>query len=132
MALTAPRDTKTREPKHRVVTVASGATCYQGGIVTLDGATAKPGATATGRVAIGIATHTATAGEKLRVERGCYRFDNSEDSDAITVADIGSECWIVNDHQVAKTGAVVEGAATRSKAGRVFDVDAGGVWVEIG
>ena len=47
-------------------------------------------------------------------------------ADAITLADIGKDCFIVDDQTVAKT----DGAGTRSRAGRVFDVDADGVWVD--
>lgn len=45
--------------------------------------------------------------------------------DAIALADIGSDCYIVDDQTVAKTS----GSATRSVAGKIFDVDAAGVWV---
>ena len=40
--------------------------------------------------------------------------------------DIGSDCYIVDDQTVAKTS----GTNTRSVAGKVFDVDADGVWVD--
>jgi len=46
----------------------------------------------------------------------------------IAAAEIGTYCYIVDDQTVAKT----DGTATRSSAGKVFDVDAQGVWVEIG
>ena len=39
---------------------------------------------------------------------------------------MGSDCYIVDDQTVAKTN----GGATRCVAGKVWDVDAEGVWVE--
>ena len=53
-------------------------------------------------------------------------FANSAAADAITLADIGADCYIVDDQTVAKTSAT----NTRSVAGKVFDVDAEGVWVD--
>ncbi|MBN9471674.1 MAG: hypothetical protein ABS35_19590 [Kaistia sp. SCN 65-12] len=89
------------------------------------------GATATGSVGVGRAEERKTGGanagdEKLRVRPGIYRFKNSTSADAITVAEIGDVCFIVDDEQVAKTN----GTNTRSPAGFVRDVDAQGVWVE--
>jgi hypothetical protein len=60
------------------------------------------------------------------VKRGTFRFANSSAGDLITLADIGSDCYGVDDQTVAKTN----GTNTRSVAGRVYDVDADGVWVE--
>ena len=51
---------------------------------------------------------------------------DEESADAITLADVGSDCYIVDDQTVAKTN----GTNTRSVAGKVFDVDADGVWVD--
>ena len=45
---------------------------------------------------------------------------------SVQVPDIGKDCFIVDDQTVAKTN----GANTRSRAGKVFDVDADGVWVD--
>jgi hypothetical protein len=60
------------------------------------------------------------------IEKGIFHFANSADTDEITTADIGSNCYIVDDQTVAKT----DGTGTRSIAGEVFDVDAQGVWVD--
>ena len=62
----------------------------------------------------------------MRVSVRPSQFANSAATDAITLADIGKDCFIVDDQTVAKT----DGSGTRSRAGRVFDVDADGVWVE--
>lgn len=68
----------------------------------------------------------------VQVRTGVFRFANSADTDEITLADVGADAWIVDDQTVAKTGAVVESNPTRSKAGRIVDVDTHGVWVSIG
>jgi hypothetical protein len=59
------------------------------------------------------------------VRKGVFRFANSTGGDEITRADIGGNCYIVDDQTVAKT----DGTGARSVAGKVFDVDSGGVWV---
>ena len=51
---------------------------------------------------------------------------NSAAADQITAADIGNDCYGVDDQTVAKTN----GANTRSVAGKIYDVDAQGVWVK--
>jgi hypothetical protein len=66
--------------------------------------------------------------KKARVKRGIFRFANSTASDAITIADKGATCFIVDDQTVAKT----DGSASRSVAGVITDVDSAGVWVYVG
>ena len=44
----------------------------------------------------------------------------------IAAADIGNNCYVVDDQTVAKTN----GTNSRSVAGKVHDVDAIGVWVD--
>ncbi|WDR00743.1 hypothetical protein PSC71_08345 [Devosia sp. J2-20] len=61
-----------------------------------------------------------------RVSAGIHRFANSAGDDLITTADIGRECYGVDDQTVAKT----LGNGARSVAGIVYDVDANGVWVD--
>ena len=61
------------------------------------------------------------------VRRGTFRFLNSSAGDLIALSDIGASCYIVDDQTVAKTN----GGTTRSVAGKIRDVDADGVWVEI-
>ncbi|MDD5028897.1 MAG: hypothetical protein PHH58_05240, partial [Rhodoferax sp.] len=92
---------------------------------------AVPGATATTLKAAGVAEQRAdnSAGAdgdiRVRVRKGPHVFANSASTDAIALTDIGADCYIVDDQTVAKTS----GTNTRSVAGKVFDVDAGGVWV---
>ena len=54
-----------------------------------------------------------------------FKFANLA-ADLVTQADIGKTCYIADDQTVAKTN----GTNTRSVAGKVFDVDADGVWVD--
>jgi hypothetical protein len=87
------------------------------------------GATATGSFGAGRAEKkgsSTTAGVTTqRFRTGVFRFKNSTAGDLITVADIGTVCYVVDDEQVAKTSAT----STRSPAGIVDQVDALGVWV---
>lgn len=107
---------------------------FEGALVCLNATGyATPGAVATTLVADGIALSTVdnTAGAdgdlSVEVAKGTYRFANSASTDAITKAEIGDDCYIVDDQTVAKTS----GTNTRSIAGKIVDVDAQGVWVKI-
>ena len=131
-ALTKDRDTRERPGALRAPGVAAGAKIFAGSLVVLDGGYAKPGATATGLVAIGRAeemvdnTSGGNGDVTVTVKRGVFRFANSAAAEAITAAEIGSDCYVVDDQTVAKTS----DTNTRSVAGTVHDVDADGVWVE--
>lgn len=62
---------------------------------------------------------------------GVYHLENSAGADEITQAEVGDNCYIVNDETVAKTDAT----GTRSVAGRVVAVCSpvtDGVWVRLG
>lgn len=133
-ALTADRNTKERENKVYHFGVKAAAKIYAGSIVCLDAAgKAVKGAVATTLKTVGRAEEQAdnTSGAddaiKVKVARGCFRFLNSAAGDAIALADVGANCYVVDDQTVAKT----DGTGTRSVAGKIRDVDADGVWVEI-
>ena len=108
--------------------VKANTTIYQGALIMLDGANAVPATTATGKTIIGIATATAKSGEVVEFEVGVFDFENSSGADAITKAQIGSDCYVVDDQTVAKTN----GTNTRSVAGKVFDVTDGKVLIKVG
>lgn len=134
-ALTEPRSTPKRNGDRVRRAVVAGAKIYQGALVALNAAGyATPGATATTLVADGLALETvdntdgASGAVGVELEKGTYRFANSAAADAITAAEIGDDCYIVDDQTVAKTS----GSNTRSIAGKIVDVDAQGVWVRIG
>lgn len=133
-AATADRNTPRVDGVEFAYDVDAAKKIYAGTIVALDtadGNRAKPGATATTLIAVGIAQEQADnsagadAAIKVKVRRGVFRLGNSSAGDAITLADIGADCYIVDDQTVAKTS----GSSTRSIAGKVVNVDSDGVWV---
>ena len=77
-------------------------------------------------VILGRAENSAVAGEKVVAKKGCFLFENGEGSEALTVADIGKDCYIVDDQTVGKIG-----GTNKIKAGKVIDVTADGVAVLI-
>ncbi|WP_457571302.1 hypothetical protein [Desulfovulcanus sp.] len=134
MALTTDRNTPEIAPNLslvRVFPVAADVKIFMGALVSLDGTGyIKPGRTETGVRGLGIAMETidntggAEGDQTIPIKSGIFRFDNSE-TDPVSRADIGKDCYIVDDEMVART----DGGATRSVAGKVFDVDEYGVWV---
>ena len=132
-ALAADRNTPVRSGTDFVRPVAATTIIFAGSLVCLNAAgNAVPGSTATTLVADGRAEEyvdnsAGAIGDKtVRVRKGVFRFANSASGDAITKAEIGDDCYIVDDQTVAKT----DGTSTRSKAGKIVDVDAQGVWVK--
>lgn len=133
MALTAPRKTDEVEGVLREIGVAAGVNIHQGALVVLDAGYAKPGVTEVGAIALGRAEKPADNSAGLAgavtvaIKRGVFLFVNSG-ADPVVAADIGVDCFIVDDETVAKTN----GTGTRSKAGTVYALEGtGGVWVEI-
>ncbi|MGA7673537.1 MAG: hypothetical protein WCA78_00650 [Rhizomicrobium sp.] len=122
--------------------MTSGKVAFAGAIACLSATGfATPGDTATTLIAVGRFEHgfdnsgggdggadPTTGKTKVRVRAGVFRYANSADADAITAAEIGDNCYIVDDQTVAKTN----GGTTRSIAGRIVDVDDLGVWVALG
>lgn len=133
-ALAADRNTPFRKGDDFEFPVAAATKIYAGSIVGFNAgaAYASPGVTSATFKAAGVAVEHAdnsagAAGDiRVKVRRGVWRFANSADGDAITLADVGADCYVVDDQTVAKTS----GTGTRSVAGKVRDVDANGVWVE--
>ena len=130
-ALAADRNTPERAGDQFVYPVAATTLIYAGSIVMLNAAgDATKGATATGQICVGRAeqqvNNTGAAGAAtISVSKGVFRWANSAAGDAITKAEIGDNCYIVDDQTVAKT----DGTSTRSVAGKIVDVDSSGVWV---
>lgn len=131
MALTKAKNYSSRGSTRFTFPMASGETIHKGAIVVLDGGLAKAAITALSLVAIGIAENGvkndgANGDTRVNIRKDeLYPFAN-EVSDPITLADVGSDCFIVDDETVAKT----DGTGTRSVAGIIRDVDADGVWVQ--
>ncbi|MFZ5483490.1 MAG: hypothetical protein ACOZB0_04595 [Pseudomonadota bacterium] len=131
-ALTQARNTPERTGDVYGHPVKASTTIHQGSLVVLDAGYAAPGRAALNLVAIGRAEESATAvsagDASVRVKRGVFKFANSASADLIAQADVGADCYIVDDQTVAKTN----GSSTRSRAGKIVAVDADGVWVQIG
>lgn len=133
VALTAARNTPAREGDIREEPVKAASRIYQGGMVQIDatGYAVKASATVA-NVTIGRAEAAAdnTAGANgdilVKARRGIFRYGNSAAGDLIARTEIGKTVYVVDDQTVAKT----DSTGTRPAAGRCFDVDAAGVWVE--
>ncbi|ALG75057.1 bacteriophage protein [Azospirillum thiophilum] len=134
-ALTNDRNTPERSGgfTHLERDLAASTTIFAGSMVAQNAAGAAVPAAATNTLTVlGRAAHRAstaagsTLPDKVRIDRGTFRFANSTSTDAITIADYGKPCYAVDDQTVAKT----DNSAARPKAGIIRDVDALGVWVE--
>lgn len=130
-AATADRDTQRRPGTHFSFPVKGGTKIFAGTLVCLVAGLATKGASG---ACVGVAQETVdnTSGVdgavSVPVRRGeLWRFDNSAAADQITLADVGSDAYIVDDSTVAKTN----GSGTRSVAGKIRDVDSQGVWVAL-
>lgn len=134
VALTSDRNTPERVGDLRAGLMAANVRIFAGALImrTAEGHLA-PGATATGAVDAGradiAADNTDGAAGAVTVDwrKGIFRVNNSAGDDLISLADIGTLCFIVDDNTVART----DGSGTRSPAGVVEDVDAIGVWVRL-
>lgn len=138
-ALAAARDTKESVVVANVSPleygVDGGSILYTGALIVFNAlGYLAPGATATGLIAAGRAEKTvdnsagADGAVTGKVKPGVFRYGNSAAADAITIAEIGDTCYIVDDQTVAKT----DGTGTRSAAGKIVNVDSAGVWVAVG
>lgn len=133
-ALSAPRNTLERTGVDLALPAAADKLFYAGSLVCRDASgRATPGAVATTLLGVGVAEKTvdnvggAAGAVSVPIKKGIFRFANSAAGDAIAAADIGASCYVVDDQTVAKTHAT----NTRSVAGKIFDVDATGVWVDL-
>ena len=131
-ALAKDRNTPERDGKFLVRDAAAAKKFFAGSLVALDASgNATPGAVATTLIGAGrcdeyVDNSAGAAGDvEVKIRKGTFRFGNSAAADEITAAEIGDDCYIVDDQTVAKT----DGTATRSVAGKIADVDSDGVWV---
>lgn len=134
VALTQDRNTPIYLDDMRSQPMAAATKIFAGSIVMRNAAGYMiKGATAVGSFAVGRAEDQAdnSAGAlgalNVRYRPGVFQYANSSAGDLITQADVGTKCWVVDDQTVAKTN----GTATRSPAGIVEGVDAGGVWIRL-
>lgn len=134
-ALTTERDTKkmgsATVPDLLELPVKASTKCIQGGIAVLDAGVLAPGRTALSLIACGVFEKTAdnssgaTGAINAKVRQGVFKFANNGGS--ITQAAVGSDCFIVDDQTVDATN----GGSTRSRAGKVVQLDSDGVWVQM-
>lgn len=132
-ALTAARNTPERSGDERSIPLAADAKVFAGGMVQVNASDLGVAASATAaNVTVGRAEETvdntggANGAVSVRVRVGIFRFANSAAGDAISRNDIGKTVYVVDDQTVALT----DNAGARPAAGKCFDVDAQGVWVE--
>lgn len=135
MALSAARDTKTRNIKDKVyIPLKANAVVYQGGMVAVDatGYGVDAGASTAYQVVL-IATESVdnTGGSSGAVGVNCYEaeayFANSSTS-ACDQTCLGNHVYVEDDQTLAKTNET----STLSVAGRCTGFDSGGVWVRLG
>lgn len=133
-ALTKARSTRKKHGGTNSRRVKASAQIWAGALVCLDAnGFLVPGSTSTTLKADGRASESVKGGAtdgavSCTVDAGVFDFVNSAAADQITLADIGTDCFIVDDQTVAKTN----GGNTRSVAGRVVDVEGTVVWVAVG
>lgn len=114
--------------------VAAGVVIYYGAMVAVDSSGyARPARTSTTDTVIGynwndrVDNSTGSAGAKqvtVRSDRLAL-VGNSSAGDAIVAADVGDDCYAVDDQTVAKTN----GTNTRVRAGKIYSVTSDGVFV---
>ena len=134
MALTADRNTPHRDGEIIVVPVAANVKIFAGAIVAANATGyATKGATATTLTYLGRAdeyvdnTGGADGAKTIQVRRGkAFKWKNSA-GDAVTQAELGKTCYIVDDETVSKSNA---GGNIQSPCGKVVGIDSDGVWVQ--
>jgi len=131
MALTVDRPTPRRTGDLIVRPAAASKKFYAGAIVAIDASgNATPGATATdikgaGRCREQVDNSSGLAGAlNVEIEKGIFHFANSS-TDPVVAGDIAGDCYIVDDQTVSHTD------TSQSVAGKVFDLDTLGVWVDM-
>lgn len=117
-------------PARRTVPVKAATKIYKGALVAIDssGNAMPAGLLAGGTVRpVGVAQHTsdnsagAAGAVKVECAPGVFQFNN-QGGDLVTAADVGADCYIVDDNTVAKTSAT----NTRAVAGKVQSVESDG------
>ncbi|MDQ0454648.1 hypothetical protein [Rhizobium paknamense] len=131
-ALTIDRNTPQRSGDNRNFPVKGATTLFAGSMVALsENGFLVPASTLANLKVVGrnerrIVNQGADGDQRADVKAGIFRFENSTGGDAITLVDIGSDCFAVDDQTVARTS----NSSARPVAGTIFDVDDDGVWVK--
>jgi len=131
VALTKDRNTASRQGDHLARPIAAAAICFAGGIGAVNAtgyavpASNTAGLKVLGRIEKTVDNTGGIAGAlNVSMKRGVFHYANSITA-PLTVADIGGIALVEDDATVAKT------ATANIQAGKVIDIDANGVWVEI-
>lgn len=123
-AFAAERDTPERSGD--VVGLTAGGTVYAGEMVCVwSNSLAYAAADTSGYAVVGRAENTVAAGDVVMVKRGVFRWANKG---SFADKDIGSLCYVHTNTAYSVTTAAI--ASADVKAGRIVDVDTGGVWVD--
>jgi len=134
-ALTADRATPRRDGATINVGVAATTKIYAGAMIAINASEyAVPAAASIANAVIGRAEEyvdnsAGTDGAKtITIGTGIYRYANhSGIGNAISDNDIGKPCYALDDQTVSLSSS----DSTRPIAGRVFDVESAGVWVDM-
>ena len=132
------RKTNYRPGVYQVLLMEANTTIEAGNVAAINaGGYAVQASEAAGLVAVGVAEETVVSGagehRMIKVRCGIFLLDNST-ADPVAATDVMKACYLIDGATVAKgNGAATEGgAAARSKAGTVFELEDGQVWVKIG
>lgn len=129
---------KARSGDHLNLPVKANSQILRGCVTMLVGAVVANAAAAASRAeldtiqVLGLAVDSVLGGGsdgdvRAQIENHqAYCLANSAGGDEITAADIGELCFLADNQTVAKT----IGAGLRPIAGKIVDVDTGGVWVD--
>ena len=135
-ALTSARSTWSRKIPIISLPMPSGQTCYVGSMMALD--TANPGKvypcttsvstqTPIGKALVSVANTSGAnvnVNVELNVEVTCRNWDSVTGAGAVTISNQLAEVYIASDHEVTTT------SGSNGYAGRVWDVNGDGVWVQ--
>jgi hypothetical protein len=129
-SLTKERKTNLRYDEQVDYPVKADAVIYAGSMVAVDAGYAVPASADADLVVMGRAeesrdaTDLASGALRLPIRTGTFYWENLA-TDLVTIAQIGTVCYAVDDQTVAGTS----DGGTRPMAGIIMDVDSGGVWV---
>ena len=139
MALSAPRVQTERLGDESIppllkLPVKGSTRIWAGAMVAIDDGYAIPatddtGLRIAGRAEATVDNRSGSDGDKvITVRRGAFKWNNSDEGDEITQADVGKVCYAVDDQTVGLT----DDSGARSPAGTILQIEADGVFVETG
>ena len=108
------------------MTVEAGGTIYEGGMVAINSSgKAVAAAITAGYKVVGRAENAAKSGEKVKIRRGVFGWDNDA-TNAVVATDVGKPAYVVDDHTVTATADSTQGA-TNIVAGIIKGLDENGL-----